>query len=70
MRGPVDKRCEHCGQAFTCGQYGCWCGRMAITDAQLDWIARRFQDCLCPDCLHKVSTGELGPSRERPSQRR
>jgi hypothetical protein len=27
----------------------------------MDWIAARYQDCLCPVCLGKVASGELGP---------
>ncbi len=59
MRGPVTKTCEHCAQTFECGQYGCWCGQLGITEQQMDWIAARFQDCLCPACLKLVSTGAL-----------
>ncbi|HSS29438.1 MAG TPA: cysteine-rich CWC family protein [Nitrospiraceae bacterium] len=59
MRGPVIKTCEHCKQSFECGQYGCWCGRVGITEEQMDWIAARFQDCLCPACLKMVSAGAL-----------
>jgi hypothetical protein len=25
----------------------------------MDWIAARFQDCLCPMCLKMVAAGEL-----------
>ncbi|ULA63360.1 MAG: hypothetical protein LZF86_110055 [Nitrospira sp.] len=25
----------------------------------MDWIAERFQDCLCPACLKQVSLGGL-----------
>jgi hypothetical protein len=32
---------------------------LGITDQQMDWIAARFQDCLCPACLKMVSTGAL-----------
>ena len=46
---------------FSCGGYQCWCGQVGITEAQMDWIAARYQDCLCPSCLEKVATGELGP---------
>jgi pantothenate kinase type III len=59
MRGPVTKTCEQCKQTFECGQYGCWCGQVGITEQQMDWIAARFQDCLCPACLKMVSTGAL-----------
>jgi pantothenate kinase type III len=59
MRGPVTKTCEQCKQTFECGQYGCWCGQVGITEQQMDWIAARFQDCLCPACLKMISTGAL-----------
>jgi hypothetical protein len=59
MRGPVSKTCERCKQIFECGQYGCWCGQVGITEQQMDWIAARFHDCLCPVCLKMVSTGAL-----------
>ncbi|MGQ0812239.1 MAG: cysteine-rich CWC family protein [Nitrospiraceae bacterium] len=64
MKGPVSKTCEHCGQTFTCGGLQCWCGRMGITERQMDWIAARFQDCLCPACLEQVSIGAFGPCPE------
>lgn len=61
MGGPIEKSCGHCGQRFECGQYGCWCGKVRLTDRQFDWIAARFQDCLCSDCLEQVRAGLLGP---------
>lgn len=62
MKGPVTKTCGHCGQTFECGQYGCWCGKVGVTEQQMDWIAVRFEDCLCPVCLQQVRTGELEPA--------
>lgn len=59
MRGPVTKTCEQCHQTFECGGYQCWCGNVGITEPQMDWIAARFQDCLCPACLALVSAGSL-----------
>ncbi|MFI5223257.1 MAG: cysteine-rich CWC family protein [Nitrospirales bacterium] len=59
MRGPVNKTCEHCRHIFECGGYRCWCGKVGITEQQMDWIAARFQDCLCPACLKLVSAGVL-----------
>ncbi len=50
MTGPVTKTCERCRQTFECGGYQCWCGHVGITEAHMDRIAARFQDCLCP-CL-------------------
>jgi len=32
---------------------------MGITEQQMDWIAARFQDCLCPVCLKMVSIGDI-----------
>ncbi len=60
MRGPVTKTCGQCKQTFECGQYGCWCGQMGVTERQLDWISARFEDCLCPTCLKQVVSSELG----------
>ncbi|NGZ09514.1 MAG: hypothetical protein CV088_09015 [Nitrospira sp. LK70] len=60
VRGPIQKTCEHCGQAFECGGYQCWCGKIGITEQQMVWIATRYQECLCPVCLKKIATGELG----------
>ncbi|MGE5711527.1 MAG: cysteine-rich CWC family protein [Nitrospira sp.] len=58
MKGPVPKTCERCRQSFECGGYRCWCGQVGITESQMDWIEARFQDCLCPACLHLVRTGQ------------
>lgn len=60
MRGPITKICEACGGMFECGGYQCWCGKWGITEQQMDWIATRFQDCLCPICLKKVGAGDVG----------
>jgi hypothetical protein len=64
MRGPIQKRCERCGQEFECGQYGCWCNRIVLTERQYEWIAARFDDCLCPACLSLMSAGAIGPRAE------
>ena len=61
MRGPVSKTCEHCRKTFECVGYQCWCGKIGITEEQMDWIAARFKDCLCPTCLQLVADGVLGP---------
>jgi hypothetical protein len=59
MRGPVSKVCECCKQVFTCGQYGCWCAEVGLTDSQMAWIERAFHDCLCSVCLQKVVDGTM-----------
>jgi len=66
MRGPVTKTCEACGVTFECGGYQCWCGKVGITESQMDWITTRFQDCLCPACLKMVSTSELEAFSPKP----
>ncbi|CUS39037.1 hypothetical protein COMA2_60117 [Candidatus Nitrospira nitrificans] len=35
----------------------------------MDWIAARYQDCLCSHCLEKIATGELGPQLPQADQR-
>jgi hypothetical protein len=62
MRGPVTKVCEVCNHTFECGQYGCWCAQVKITEPQMTWIEQSFHDCLCPGCLQQVAEGKLGPS--------
>ncbi|HTL60437.1 MAG TPA: cysteine-rich CWC family protein [Nitrospira sp.] len=62
MKGPVTKVCDACHQAFECGQYGCWCTQISITEQQMIWIEQSFHDCLCPRCLQQVAEGKLGPS--------
>ncbi|MBH0203637.1 MAG: cysteine-rich CWC family protein [Nitrospira sp.] len=69
MRGPVQKICESCGCGFECGGYQCWCGKVGITESQMDWIASRYKDCLCPGCLGKVAAGELGPQLDSISKK-
>lgn len=29
----------------------------------MDWIAARYEDCLCSHCLEKIAAGELKPQR-------
>jgi hypothetical protein len=65
----VVKTCEHCQQPFSCGGYQCWCGSVGITEEQMDWIAARYQDCLCPACLRLVADGTLGPTKPPASRR-
>ena len=62
MRGPISKVCECCKQGFTCGQYGCWCSVVSVSERQMTWIEKSFQDCLCPLCLQRIVDGELGPA--------
>jgi hypothetical protein len=68
MRGSVQKICEQCRQTFQCVGYQCWCGRLGITETQMDWIAARYRDCLCQACLEKIAAGNSGPQSLSPFQ--
>jgi hypothetical protein len=68
MRGPIQKTCEQCQQPFQCVGYQCGCGQLGITEAQIDWISARYEDCLCRVCLGKIAAGELGPQATPPIQ--
>ncbi|TKB62918.1 MAG: hypothetical protein E8D48_06355 [Nitrospira sp.] len=69
MRGPTQKTCERCGHDFECGGYQCWCGKLGITEAQMDWIAVRYKECLCSNCLVKIAAGEIGPQPDSTSKK-
>ena len=60
----TEKHCGRCSQPFACGEYGCWCKEVPVTEWQYDWIAARYKDCLCPVCLAQVSSGQVGPQTE------
>ena len=62
LRGPVKRPARTAGKCFECGGYQCWCGKMVITQQQMDWIEKSFHDCLCPLCLQQVVEGRLGPA--------
>ncbi|MDP1767933.1 MAG: cysteine-rich CWC family protein [Nitrospirota bacterium] len=65
----MTKTCEHCHDTFECRGYQCWCGTLGITQQQMDWIAARYKECLCPVCLGKVAAGELGPQSTTHTER-
>ncbi len=60
MKGPIEKVCGACHATFECGGYGCWCASVGVSERQMDWIAARYDDCLCPACLAQVVRGKLG----------
>ena len=54
--GPVVKRpaaCGSCGQPFACelSLSGCWCSKVALTDAARAEIRASYSGCLCRTCL-------------------
>jgi hypothetical protein len=48
------KTCPRCGQAFECKPGNitqCQCFGLALTEKESGFIAERYNDCLCRDCL-------------------
>jgi hypothetical protein len=57
-KGPVVTRpstCEACGAPFACelSLSGCWCSKVAISDAARIELRTRYRNCLCPACLNQ-----------------
>lgn len=52
--------CESCGESFICGATikGCWCIKVELTDEDRKQLKAKFKDCLCPDCLEKISSAK------------
>jgi len=51
------KQCPRCGQTFECKSGSvtlCQCQDVALTPAQLEYIAARHDDCLCRACLRQL----------------
>ncbi len=60
----MQKVCGHCRQTFSCQQAGgCWCGAVKLSQAQLAWLKRTYDNCLCPRCLGAVAEGTLGEGK-------
>ena len=54
-----DDVCPRCGAKFTCSKSGkCWCYEVSVPDAVQDAVNKKYDTCLCPDCLNRVSKGE------------
>ncbi|MCL4327736.1 MAG: cysteine-rich CWC family protein [Candidatus Thermoplasmatota archaeon] len=34
----------------------CWCNSYDISRENLNFLAQKYDNCLCPDCLEKYST--------------
>ena len=54
-RAAQPKICGKCGKGFECGNGGCWCEALQLTDATLKWLSRAYADCLCPECLREFA---------------
>jgi hypothetical protein len=51
------KACPRCGASFACKPSNitqCQCYGIALPDSTKAWIAERYQDCLCANCLHTL----------------
>jgi len=56
------KRCERCNAVFECKPGNitqCQCFGVAMSDAAKQYIADKYRDCLCRNCLLQV-TEEIG----------
>ncbi|HYX28502.1 MAG TPA: cysteine-rich CWC family protein [Pyrinomonadaceae bacterium] len=56
------KRCEACGNEFSCGAsvFGCWCSEIELTDETRAELRSRYRDCLCRECLASYSISSRG----------
>lgn len=51
------KQCPRCGAEFECKSGTvllCQCQAVVLTPAQLEYIAARYDDCLCRACLEAL----------------
>jgi len=49
-----EKICPRCEAQFECkvGSINlCQCQTVSLDDAEMDYIRKKFEDCLCADCL-------------------
>lgn len=62
------KQCQRCKKSFECKSGSillCQCQTIVLEQAHLDYIAEKYDDCLCASCLlilrtefDQLSTGE------------
>jgi len=55
-----ERVCEACGNEFSCGASlrGCWCSEINLSDATRAELKDRYRNCLCRECLERVSDKE------------
>jgi ribosomal protein L34E len=54
-----NKTCPGCNSLFECklGDIAkCQCYEIKLNDEERDYIARRYADCLCADCMQELRT--------------
>jgi hypothetical protein len=57
--------CEACGGPFTCGAKlsGCWCAGIQLSDETRAELKARYNNCLCRECLERLSGREQSHAR-------
>ena len=55
-----ERVCEACGNEFSCGASlrGCWCSEINLSDVTRAELKSLYRDCLCRECLERVSAKE------------
>ena len=59
MKKHESKTCPNCTHTFECKTNNiqtCQCETVDLTQAQRDYIATQFDDCLCAECLNDLRT--------------
>lgn len=57
------KQCPRCGKGFECKSGSvtlCQCQGVNLTPQQLEYIAARYDDCLCRACLEALRAESAG----------
>lgn len=63
-----DKNCPRCGAAFECKASDitrCQCYTVQLNDAERDFLARMYNDCLCAGCLATLITASKQAKENR-----
>lgn len=54
-----DEKCPRCGNEFTCSKSGkCWCFGVTVPESVKDEISKKYDTCLCPECLKELADGQ------------
>ncbi|MCS6989997.1 MAG: cysteine-rich CWC family protein [Chloroherpetonaceae bacterium] len=51
------KSCPRCGARFECGADEVWlcqCAAVPLSEAERNFVAQRYCDCLCANCLREL----------------
>ena len=57
MPGHEEKTCPRCQRVFECKSGSillCQCQTVLLSPEQLEYIAGKYQDCLCSNCLLEI----------------